>query len=230
MMFYADKCVGCGRCKEVCPNNLESCSFCGKCELFCPYDARRICGKEYTASEILNEVLKDKTFYENSGGGVTFSGGECMLQVDFLAEVLKLCRQNEIHTAVDTAGHIPWESFEKILPFTDLFLYDIKIFDCEKHKQYVGVDNRLIFENLKKLLDANANVIIRIPVIAGLNDSEEEMQKIKIMLDSFGKVQAVELLSYHAMGENKYRAIGRESMQFKSPEKEKLKALKKMFE
>ena len=106
MMFYKNKCTGCGKCKEKCPNHLESCELCGKCTLYCPHDAREICGKEYTVDEVMREILKDKVFYENSGGGVTFSGGECMLQIDFLEEILKECKKNGIHTAVDTAGHV----------------------------------------------------------------------------------------------------------------------------
>ena len=229
MMFYKDKCKGCGKCKEVCPYNLENCDLCGKCTLYCPVDARKICGKEYTFDEVLAEVIKDKSFYENSGGGVTFSGGECMLQIDFLCEILKKCKENGIHTAVDTAGHIPFESFEKILPYTDLFLYDIKIFDSKKHKQYVGIGNELILENLKKLLNADAKIWIRIPIIPGVNDSIGEMQKIKAFLDSCGKPEKIELLPYHAMGENKYRAIGKEPQIFHAPDAENIDLLKSTF-
>ena len=158
---------------------MNSCTFCVKCTPYCPSDAREISGKEYTVDEVLKTVLRDKPYYDSSGGGVTFSGGECMLQMDFLIEILKKCKENGIHTAVDTAGHIPFQSFEKILPYTDLFLYDIKIIDTEKHKQYVGVGNELILENLKKLFKAKVKIWIRIPVISGVNDSIEEMQLIK---------------------------------------------------
>ena len=202
MLFYRDKCKGCGKCKAICPTP-DHCTLCGKCTFYCPVDARKVCGKEYTVEEVLAEVLKDKAFYDNSGGGVTFSGGECMLQVDFLAEILQKCKENGIHTAVDTAGHVPFASFEKVLPYTDLFLYDIKVMDPEKHKTYVGADNALILENLKKLLKAGANIWIRIPVIGGINDSVEEMQNVKEFLTLWGKPQKVELLPYHAMGEHK---------------------------
>jgi pyruvate formate lyase activating enzyme len=229
MMFYKNKCTGCGKCKEKCPNHLESCELCGKCTLYCPHDAREICGKEYTVDEVMREILKDKVFYETSGGGVTFSGGECMLQIDFLIEILKKCKENGIHTAVDTAGHIPFESFKKILPYTDLFLYDIKIFDTQKHKQYVGVGNELILENLKKLFNAGAKIWIRIPVIADINDSTEEMQKNKSFLDNVGVPEKIELLPYHAMGENKYAAIGKETQHFSPPDENKLNLLKAIF-
>lgn len=229
MMFYKDKCKGCGKCKEVCPHHFENCGLCGKCTVYCPANARKVCGKEYSVDEVLAEVMKDKAFYDNSGGGVTFSGGECMLQIGFLAEILKKCKENGIHTAVDTAGHIPFESFEKILPYTDLFLYDIKLFDSQKHKQYVGVGNELIFENLKKLFESNAKIWIRIPVIPEVNDSIEEMKKIKKFLDSCGTPEKVELLPYHAMGENKYCAIGKDACAFKTPTAESMKLLKSIF-
>ena len=230
MMFYKDKCTGCGKCKSVCPYHLEQCELCGKCTLYCPVDARKVCGKEHTVDEVLKEVLKDKAFYETSGGGVTFSGGECMLQIDFLAEILKKCKENGIHTAVDTAGHIPFESFEKILPYTDLFLYDIKIFDSQKHKQYVGVGNELILENLKKLFERKAKLWIRIPIIPDVNDSIEEIQKIKDFLKTIGTPEKIELLPYHAMGENKYRAIGKEPQIFKTPDAENMKRLKEILD
>lgn len=229
MMFYKDKCAGCGKCKSVCLYHLEQCELCGNCTLYCPVDARKICGKEYTVDEVFKEVLKDKAFYENSGGGVTFSGGECMLQIEFLCELLKKCKENGIHTAVDTAGHIPFESFGKILPYTDLFLYDIKIFDPEKHKKYTGVSNELILENLKKLSEAGEKIWIRIPIISDVNDSIEEMLKIKELLTVCGQPEKVELLPYHAMGENKYRAIGKEPQNFKAPNAEKMKQLKEIF-
>jgi pyruvate formate lyase activating enzyme len=230
MMFYKDKCTGCGKCKSVCPHHLEQCELCGKCTLYCPVDARKVCGKEHTVDEVLKEVLKDQAFYETSGGGVTFSGGECMLQIDFLAEILKKCKENGIHTAVDTAGHIPFESFEKILPYTDLFLYDVKMFDNENHKKYVGVGNDLILENLKKLFKAGAKIWVRIPVIAEVNDSVEEMQKIKCFLDSCGAPEKVDLLPYHAMGENKYIATGKNAQYFNPPDNNKLHELKAVFD
>ncbi len=229
MMFYKDKCKGCGKCKEVCPYNFEKCDLCGKCTFYCPVDARKVCGKEYTVDEVFDEIIKDKAYYENSGGGVTFSGGECMLQIDFLCEILKKCKENGIHTAVDTAGHIPFESFEKILPYTDLFLYDIKIFDTDKHKKYVGVGNELILDNLKRLFERKAKLWIRFPIIPDVNDSIEEMQKIKDFLDNCGAPEKVELLPYHAMGENKYCAIGKDACIFEKPTVESMNLLKSVF-
>ena len=219
-MFYRDKCIGCGRCESIAENDMS---------FVCFQDARRICGREYTVDSLLLELLKDKIFYDNSGGGVTFSGGECMLQIDFLHEILRECKKNGIHTAVDTAGHVPFERFERIMPCIDLFLYDVKCYDSEKHKRYTGAGNELILENLKKLLATDSSVWVRIPIIPTVNDSEEEMRSIKEFLVSCGHPKKVELLPYHAMGEHKYAAIGKQAQMFSVPCEEKMRELKKIF-
>lgn len=220
ILFYNSKCTGCGRCRDL---TVEDENF------FCFNDAKEVCGKEYIVDEVFAEVIKDKAFYETSGGGVTFSGGECMLQTDFLLEILKKCKENGIHTAVDTAGHIPWESFDKILPFTDLFLYDIKAMNEEIHKEYTGVTNTLILENLAKLLKTNVDVWVRIPVIPGINDTEDEMQKIKSFFDINSYPEKVELLPYHAMGEHKYASLGKSIEKFDVPDKGKIEKLKNII-
>ena len=228
MLFYKDKCVSCGKCYKKCKNQLKTCDYCGNCTLFCPTDARQICGKEYTTSEVLTEILKDKSYY-SSGGGVTFSGGECMLQIDFLTEILKACKENGIHTAVDTAGHVPYASFEKILPYTDLFLYDVKCFSEDTHKRYVGASNSLILENLKKLLKAGKKIWIRVPIIPSVNDSESEMKKIKDFIYSLGKPEKIELLPYHALGVHKYSAIGKTPIEFEVPSALVMEKLRNVF-
>ena len=227
MMVYRDKCTDCGKCRTVCRE--ESCVLCGRCAMYCPADARKVCGARYTAEEVLTQILQDKVFYETSGGGVTFSGGECMLQLDFLTEILKACKENGIHTAVDTAGHVPFQSFEAILPYTDLFLYDIKLFDSQKHMQYVGVENDRILDNLQQLFVAGANILIRIPVIGGVNDSLEEMQTIKEFLDRCGRPAKVELLPYHPMGQSKSAAIGMPMQTFRTPDAETMTRLEDIF-
>ena len=225
MMYYKDKCIGCGKCAEVCPNQLKKCDFCGKCELYCPADARKICGKEYSVDEVFNEIAKDKMFYENSGGGATFSGGECMLQIDFLCEILKKCRENGIHTAVDTAGNVPWEYFEKVLPYTDMFLYDVKAFSEDLHKQGTGVSNKLILENLLRL-SGKCDIIVRIPVIGGFNDDKAELEKTAKFLKQVKCIKK-EPLPYHSMGEHKYDALGMEHENYSVPD---MKEIKKIFE
>ena len=227
MLFYANKCTGCGKCLEVCPNHGESCTLCGRCELFCPGDARKICGREWTVEEVFAEIIKDKTYYENSGGGVTFSGGECMLQVDFLLALLKKCKENGIHTAVDTAGNVSWESFEKVLPYTDLFLYDLKCFSEELHKSATGVSNRRILENLERLA-GRAALLIRVPVIPSINDGEEELRRMAEFLRKI-QVNRVEVLPYHKMGEHKYDALKLKCQEFAVPSKEQMERIQRLF-
>lgn len=227
ILFYRDKCTGCGKCKSVCPYRFEQCDFCGKCALYCPQDARKICGKEYTVEEVLSEILKDKAYYGESGG-VTFSGGECMLQIDFLKAILEKCKENGVHTAVDTAGNVPWEYFEKILPYTDLFLYDVKCISEDLHKDGTGVSNRLILENLQKLSDKNAEIIVRVPVIPEFNGNDYEMQKIADFLKDL-RIKKVELLPYHAMGEHKWTAIGMEAKRFSVPNNGDMEKFKTLF-
>ena len=218
IMLYKDKCTGCGRCSGITEKNTE---------FVCFNDAKQICGREYSVEEVFGIIQKDKLFYDTSNGGVTFSGGECMLQIDFLCEILKKCKENNIHTAVDTAGFIPWEHFAEILPYTDLFLYDIKAFDNDVHKESVGAENELILNNLKKLLECRANVSIRIPVIPAVNDSTEEMKSIKEFLTPYKP--DVKLLPYHKMGEHKYNALGMGITSFNIPSEEKMKELNKIF-
>lgn len=228
MLFYSDKCTGCGKCVSVCPNKGKKCELCGKCALFCPRDARKLCGREYGIEEVMRELLRDKCFYENSGGGVTFSGGECMLQIDFLSEILRECKTEGIHTAVDTAGNVPFSYFERILPFTDLFLYDIKAISAEKHKEGTGADNARILENAKRL-SGKSKILFRIPVIGGFNDEETEMQRIADFVKKIPH-EKVELLPYHALGEHKYRALGVNVEVFSAPSPERMNAFRAMFE
>lgn len=211
-------------------HHLEYCDFCGRCELYCPHDARKICGREYTVSEVFSEVVKDKSFYDNSGGGVTFSGGECMLQIDFLEEILKKSRASGIHTAVDTAGHVPYSFFERILPYTNLFLYNLKCIDNDVHKQYTGQGNELILENLKMLLSTDSEVWVRIPIIPTINDDEEEMRKIKRLFETYGRPEKIELLPYHAMGEHKYAALGKPFQKFDIPAPQRIEELKRILQ
>lgn len=230
MMFYASKCIGCGKCKEVCPAPAKDCTLCGKCALYCPGDARKVCGKVYTVEEVMRSILADRAFYEATGGGVTFSGGECMLQLDFLEEMLRCCKEENIHTCVDTAGHVPWTSFERILPYTDLFLYDVKSLDSDKHKQYVGVDNSLILSNLSRLLQKEIPVWVRYPLIPGVNDGEDDKLRLQAFYSTHGRPQKTEILPYHKMGENKYSAIGRNVQPFSVPAKEITDSFRQAFE
>ena len=230
MMFYKNKCSGCSKCKEKCPNALETCELCGKCTMYCPHDAREICGKEYTVNQVLREIVKDKSFYENSGGGVTFSGGECMLYPDFLAEILAACRAAGIHTAVDTAGNVPFSHFEQVMPYTDLFLYDIKAFSEDLHHAGTGVGNQRILENLTRLSSAfSGKILVRIPVIPGFNAHPDEMEKIAAFLRPLG-LSGVELLPYHRLGEHKYTALEKSAPSYRIPTEEEMTAFRILFD
>ena len=220
VMFHKEKCTGCGRCKNISRSDIN---------FICFNDAREVCGKEYSADEVLENVVSDKAFYDNSGGGVTFSGGECMLQIDFLTEILKKCKSAGLHTAVDTAGNVPWDYFEKILPYTDLFLYDIKAVDSEIHKNFTGVSNNLILNNLTGLFARTANIRIRIPIIPGVNDTTAETRNIKKFLSEYKPLE-IELLPYHSMGEHKYDALNMKMTSFKTPPQSAIDKLKLSYE
>ncbi len=228
LMFFKNKCRGCGRCKEVCQNDLQECHACGACATVCHAEARKISGKKVTAEELFAVIEKDKPFYEASGGGVTFSGGECMLQPDFLTELLSLCRAAGIHTAVDTAGAVPWTHFMQIMPYTSMLLYDVKCITEALHREGTGRSNSLILDNLQRLSREFAGeIIVRVPVIGGFNDSREEMGKIAAFLHFLG--HRVELLPYHKMGEHKYDALRRSGTVFTAPSDAQMTVFKEMF-
>ena len=221
ILFARVKCIHCGRCVSVCPEHhriegsemvflRDGCNKCGKCAEACPSGALTVSGVRKTLDEVWKEVYKDRHFYQVSGGGVTLSGGECLLQADFAAELLKKCREAGIHTAVETALFVPWENVEKIIPYCDLFLADFKTADAEKHRAYTGRDNRLIIENLQRLAGkAPGRVLVRTPLIPGVNDSPEDLAQMAGVLRSIAKkLQGIELLKYNALAEGKYQLAG----------------------
>jgi len=220
MVFWEDRCIGCGACSLNCPSSAiqmenkkpvtdkNKCNLCGECSRTCPAQAREMIGKKLTAEEIIKEVEKDLVFYEESGGGVTFSGGEPLGQSEFLEALLIRCQKKKIHTAVDTSGYISWRILKKIIPKVDLFLYDLKIMDSERHKKYTGVFNEIILENLKKLSSVHNNIFIRFPVIPGINDDYQNIKETGEFLSSL-KIAQVNILPYHYMGIDKYGRLGR---------------------
>ena len=218
-------CTNCGLCKKIC--NRDKCIYCGKCVEMCPNHARKIIGKYMNEDDILKIVMEDKPFYQNDGG-VTCSGGECMLQHKFLEVFLQKCQENNINTAVDTAGAVPWAYFEQILSLTSLFLYDIKCFSSELHKQFTGVDNTLILDNLRKLSRANAKIYIRIPLIPGFNDNDEEMCSIAKFIKSIN-IEKVEVLPYHSMGVGKAESLGKIPVRFKIPDQKTVNRYQDFF-
>jgi len=173
-------------------------------------ETKEVFGREVSADEIFDEVKKDMLFYEN-GGGVTFSGGEPLMQVDFLLELLKKSKSEDFHTAVDTSGMSEFMNFEKILPFTDLFLYDIKIFNDELHKKFTGVSNKTILGNLKKIIAAGANIKVRIPLIPAITDTHENIDRITDFLNNTKKIKQIDILPFNTIYKNKYLKMNLEN-------------------
>ncbi|MBQ2721082.1 MAG: glycyl-radical enzyme activating protein [Clostridia bacterium] len=200
LQFFDEKCIGCGSC-----GNRANISDAEKC----PAEALVKCGREIDEDELIRELLKDRDFYGNNGG-VTFSGGECMLQADFVASVLKKIKSLGISTAIDTSGYVPWASFEKTLDCCELYLYDIKCFTSSVHKEYTGVDNMLIIDNIKRLSEAGKSIWIRVPVIPDFNNNEDEMTAIAELAASLKTVEQVTLMPYHTLGASKYKTLGLE--------------------
>ncbi len=228
LLYYQSRCIGCGKCNEICKRADENCILCGKCALYCPNDAKELCGQSYTVDELFEIIKRDNSFYERTGGGVTVSGGECMLQADFLAELLKKCKESDINTAVDTAGNVPFEGFERVLPYVDTFLYDIKCINEELHVSGTGHTNKLILENFNKLLSLGASVAVRIPVIGGFNDTDEEMKAICAFLKG-KRISGVELLPYHDLGVHKYEGLGIEPSIYEVPTEKQMEKYREML-
>lgn len=222
IVFREERCIACGACAEACPEGaiaasqgekprqVGRCLACGACVEACPSEARQAIGRELTTDELMEEIRKDLAFYQESGGGVTFSGGEPLAQPDFLEAVLEACRGDGIHTAVDTSGAVPYELFERILPYVDLFLYDLKLMDDARHTRETGASNRPILENLRKLARAGRRITIRIPVVPGINDDDDNISATGRFVASLPDVLDVQLLPYHKTGEGKYRLLNRE--------------------
>lgn len=235
--WFSHKCTKCNHCNLVCPCGLDPrkievvCTACGRCEQACPHKALRIYGKRVSVKEILPKLLEDRIFFESSGGGVTISGGEPLDQTAFSFELLSELKANGIHTAVDTCGAVPWDSFEKVLPVTDLFLYDVKHIDSTTHRSATGMGNERILENLRCLSIAGKSIRIRIPIIAGFNDSKETFVRIAEELSPLN-IEGVELLSGHDLARSRYAALG---MEYKipgeiTPTKDVLSLAKGIFE
>ena len=222
IVFFESKCIGCGECFKRCPNGAveatpqgrsyyrDKCTLCGTCVQYCYAEATVMQGKIVSVEEVIEEVKKDMPFYENSKGGVTLSGGEPMMQPEFCIAILRESKKAGMHTALDTSGYAKWEVFRRILEYVDLVLYDIKHMDPLKHKEYTGLSNELIFANLMKLDKLNIPIEIRMPMIPGLNDSEDNLSAASQFLSEMKNIERIKLLPYHRLGEGKYERLDME--------------------
>lgn len=221
VLYTPTKCIRCGRCLEICPEHhvvqndgmvflRDGCVACGKCAEGCPALALTMCGEEKTVNELFSEIIKDKHYYCSSGGGVTFSGGECLLYPEFVGELAKKCKENDIHTAIESALFVPWENIEMVLPYIDLFFVDLKIADSAKHKNYTGQSNERIITNITRLSKMHSNIVLRIPVIPNVNDSDEDIEGFSTIIKTLGEgIQEVELLRYNNLAKAKYDFVDR---------------------
>ena len=214
--YKKERCIRCGACVEDCPEGALSnksegispsglpCKSCFTCTEICPSEAREVVGREMTAEELLKEIIKDIPFYDTSGGGVTFSGGEPLMQPDFLLQILHLCGQLQIHRAVDTTGYTSTETLMSVAELTDLFLFDLKMMDSEKHERYTGISNQRIIDNLIHLAGQKSTIIIRYPLIPGVNDDMENLDWTGSFLQGLPTVVKVDILPYHNFQQSKY--------------------------
>ncbi len=220
LMYSEDRCVRCWSCVTACPNHAISwvngpiwdrtvCQHCGACAEACPTGARQQVGRWMSVAEVVGEASRDTVFFDQSGGGVTLSGGEPLMQAEFVEKVLDSCRERGIHTAIETCGAAPRSTVLRLSKKTDLILYDLKLMDPVKHRQFIGASNENILANLRALAGEHKAVLVRIPLIPGVNDDNDNIEQMRTFLHSIGLFQ-VDLLPYHEIGVDKYRRLGLE--------------------
>jgi pyruvate formate lyase activating enzyme len=222
VVFYPERCLACDRCRAVCPEGAihvdaagrrsldrARCTLCGQCVEACYAEALTMPAVRRTVREVLAEVVRDRVFYDRSGGGVTLSGGEPLQQAEFTAALLGACKREGLHTAMETSGFQEWDAFARTLTDLDLLLYDLKAMDPEKHLRFTGVSNERILDNLRRAVSRGVATVIRVPVIPGFNDEEENFQTMGRLLAGIGPIQRVDLLPYHRFGEATYARLGR---------------------
>jgi len=220
LQVFADRCIGCGACLDRCEHGAhqlvddrrvfhrERCVACGRCAETCYAGALVLSGRQMTAEDVLREVLADRAFYESSGGGATVSGGEPLLQPDFTRAILGLCKEEGIHTALDTNLAVPWSRVEPILPVVDLFLVDVKIADDGEHRRWTAASNRETLANLRDLDRQGKPTMVRTPLVAGVNDRVDQIAAIAELLSPLANLIEYEMLPYHPLGSNKYESLG----------------------
>lgn len=218
-MWWEKRCIGCRDCQKACAKNAISfsddtlildvgeCDFCGACLAVCHSKALELIGRDLTVGQLMREIEKDLAFYDESGGGVTFSGGEPLMQPVFLHSLLKACKERKIHTAVDTCGYVDPKILLDIGELADLFLYDLKVIDDKKHIEFTGVSNKLILENVKKLSDIGHKVVVRFPLIPNVNDEETDIMELGTFVSSLRNVKELHILPYHEAGAEKAKRL-----------------------
>ncbi len=227
VLYSAEQCSLCGECIAACPHHAiertagrmtvnSACVRCATCVETCGREARNVAGTTMTAAEVLAKIERDVIFFDQSGGGVTFTGGEPLCQPEFLEVLLRACRERRIHTAIETCGAAPRETLLRAAGLADLVLYDVKLINERRHRQYTGAGNRNVLENLRALTARHRAVIVRVPVVPGINDSAEDRRELREFLAEAAPRQ-VELLPYHSTGAEKYRRLGREYRMERTP-------------
>jgi pyruvate formate lyase activating enzyme len=242
VLFFAEKCSGCGRCAQVCNSGAATmsagnksefdrvkCNACFQCCTVCPTGARKKMGSTVAAEEVLKVIKRDAVFYRESGGGVTFSGGEPFAQATFLRQLVIACSRLGIDTAVETCGFYEWEPVKDIFEYLDCVFVDIKHMDDEIHKKLTGAGNRRILENIALISQINANTIVRVPLMEEVNANEQNIRRMCEFLQKNTRVAGVELLPYHDFGEAKYSAVGAKSQAFTVPGAAKMEELKQII-
>lgn len=221
LMFYESKCIGCGRCFEVCPNGAHKiidgkhiidrklCVSCGKCAEVCYAEALVMCGKPMTVNDVMKQIVQDKAYYDNSNGGVTISGGEVLCNIEFATELAKACKTEGIHVAIETNLSISLENAKCLISHLDMVMCDIKIFDNEEHLKYTGISNSVVLENIKKLDELNIPFIVRTPLIPDVTDREENIEQIADYIKNFKNLIRYELLNFNPLGEGKYKSLNK---------------------
>ena len=238
-IYRRERCIGCGECIRICPHetmiqtaegivwNSAKCDLCQTCADHCPAEAIEFVGRKVAVDEVMREIVKDIAFYDESGGGITLSGGEPLMQPDFLLELLDACAETDLHRTVDTTGYAASELLLQVAQKTDLFLYDLKLMDDARHRDFTGVSNERILNNLKLLAQMGARIQVRVPIIPGINSDFENIDRTAEFVSDLAGVEQIAILPFHNSARGKYGRLGMDciSSEIECPSKEHLKII-----
>ena len=244
VMLWDSRCIRCGACIPNCPldaidrdngqvvTDRAACIVCSSCMDACAADAREVVGRKMTVDEVMREIERDLPFYDESGGGVTFSGGEPLAQRAFLSELLKRCKALGIHTTLDTSGYTPWKVLDRVRGDVDLFLFDLKLMDDSRHREFTGVPNGLILHNLQALSEHGHRIIVRVPVIPGITDDDDNLRRVALFTSQLPNLERVDILPFHDAANGKYERLGKTNRmpEIQSPSGERMQAIAGMLE